>query len=204
MIELNLLEKKKPFILPPILGMDLSVVNFKMLAVALVIYYSPGFVADQMYDGKMEEAKQQSESLEKENKKIKDDLSKDGNVQSQYQAYKEQVERLQSRSSQVDEILKNRTNPKKILEKIARSIPEDVWFTELTISSSNEITIKGGSYSPRAIGEFITTINDSPYFNGSITPSKQENKREVLDGNYATFEQFELKGKITNYDMRAI
>ncbi|MBY0413657.1 MAG: PilN domain-containing protein [Bdellovibrionales bacterium] len=204
MIKLNLIEKKKPFALPSILGMDLSVLNFKMLAVSILIYYSPGFISEQMFDGKIEETKTAVDNLIKNNAKIKEDLSKDGNVQSQYKAYKEQVSKLQNRSSQVDEILKNRTNPKKILEKIARSIPEDVWFTELIITNTNEIIIKGGSFSPRSVGEFITTINDSPYFSGSITPASQENKREILDGNYATFEQFELRGRITNYDMRAL
>ena len=104
---------------------------------------------------------------------------------------------------QIHFLLKNRTNPKKILEKIARSIPEDLWFDIMTINEKNEVIISGGSYSPRAIGEFITTINDSPYFGGSITPSKQESKKENLDGIPTNYERFELRGKITNYDMRS-
>lgn len=203
MIELNLLEKKQPFVLPSVLGMDLNVLNFKMLAVALVIYYSPDFIAGQIYDSKIEDTQSSLKNLTAENEKIKNEINKEGDIKSQFQAYKEQVTKLQSRSSQVDEILKNRTNPKKILEKIARSIPEDVWFNELTINAGNEIFISGGAYTPRAVGEFITSINDSPYFGGSITPSKQENKKDLLDGSLATFELFELRGKIINYDMRS-
>lgn len=73
----------------------------------------------------------------------------------------------------------------------------------MNINEKNEVSIKGGSYSPRGIGEFITAINDSPYFGGSITPSMQENKRETLDGITTNYESFELKGKIINYDMRS-
>jgi Tfp pilus assembly protein PilN len=203
MIELNLLEKKQPFVLPSILGMDLNVLNFKMLAVALVIYYSPGFIVGQIFDEKIEQTQASLTKLTADNEKLKNDVNKEGNIKSQYQAYKEQVTKLQNRSNQVDEILKNRTNPKKILEKIARSIPEDVWFNELTININNEIYISGGAYTPRAVGEFITTINDSPYFGGSITPSKQENKKDNLDGTMTSFELFELRGKIINYDMRS-
>ncbi len=203
MIELNLLEKKQPFVLPTVLGMDFNDLNFKMLGVALVIYYMPDFVVGQIFDSKKAEVEQSLESLNVTNNKLLVDIKKDSNIKVQVDAYKSQVTRLQSRSKQVDEVLKNRTNPKKILEKIARSIPEDLWFDTMVINDKNEVTIVGGSYSPRAIGEFITTINDSPYFSGSITPSKQENKKEILDGVMSSFERFELKGKITNYDMRS-
>ena len=202
MIELNLLEKKQPFVLPSILGMDLNVLNFKMLTLALIIYYSPDFVVGQFFDSKIEESQASLTKLTTDNEKIKKEINSEGDIKSQFQAYKEQVTKLQSRSNQVDEILKNRTNPKKILEKIARSIPEDVWFSELGINTANEIFISGGAYTPRAVGEFITAINDSPYFGGSITPSKQENKKDVLDGTLTTYELFELRGKIINYDMR--
>ncbi len=203
MIELNLLEKKQPFVLPTVLGMDFNQLNFKMLGVALVLYYMPDFAVNQIFDEKKMAVEQSLNQLTEQNNKLAADIRKDANIKSQVDAYKTQVSRLQSRSTQVDEILKNRTNPKKILEKIARSIPEDLWFDIMTINDKNEIVINGGSYSPRAIGEFITTINDSPYFGGSITPSRQENKKENLDGILTSFERFELRGKITNYDMRS-
>ena len=203
MIELNLLEKKQPFVLPTVLGMDLNVLNFKMLAVSLLIYYMPDFAVSQIFTTQTEEARAGLEQATSQNNKIRNSIKKDANIKAQVDAYKLQVGKLQSRSTQVDEILKNRTNPKKILEKIARSIPDDLWFESMVINDKNEIIITGGSYTPRAIGEFITTINDSPYFGGSITPSKQENKKDMLDGVSMVYEKFELKGKVTNYDMRS-
>lgn len=203
MIELNLLEKKQPFVLPTVLGMDFNQLNFKMLGIALVIYYMPSFAVDQVFGQKKTAVEESLTQLTEQNNKLSVEIKKDVNIKTQVDAYKTQVSRLQNRSTQVDEILKNRTNPKKILEKIARSIPEDLWFDVMTINDKHEIVINGGSYSPRAIGEFITTINDSPYFSGSITPSRQENRKENLDGILTSYEKFELRGKITNYDMRS-
>ena len=202
MIELNLLEKKQPLKLPIVLGMDLNAVNLKMIGVALIIYYVPGMFLENTLNDKYTDAEAQLAALNTENNKIKAEIGKDTNIKSQLEAYKIQESKLRSRSAQVEEILKNRTNPKKILEKIARSIPEDLWFNELVINEKNEITISGASFSSRAIGEFISAVNDSPYFGGSITPSKQENKTDLLDGVQTTFEVFELKGKVVNYDMR--
>nr|BDT26668.1 PilN domain-containing protein [Bacteriovorax sp. HI3] len=203
MIELNLLEKKQPLVLPTVLGIDLNNLNLKMLGVAFVIYYMPSFVGSYMFDDKMNEVRATLEQVTAQNAKIAKSIEKDNDIKLQVEAYKGQVKRLQDRSVQVDEILKTRTNPKKILEKIARSIPEDVWFESMVINDKNEVSIKGGSYTPRAIGEFITSINDSPYFGGSIIPSVQENRRETLDGITTNYESFELKGKIINYDMRS-
>ena len=203
MIELNLLEKKQPIVLPTVLGIDLNNLNLKMLGVALALYYMPGIVIPQLYDSKLEEARASLDGLTSQNNKISTAISKDADIKNQVDAYKEQVNKLQKRSTQVDEILKTRTNPKKVLEKIARSIPEDVWFDNMVINDKNEVSIKGGAYSPRGIGEFITAINDSPYFGGTITPSMQENKKETLDGITTNYESFELKGKIINYDMRS-
>ncbi|MBC7429269.1 MAG: PilN domain-containing protein [Bacteriovorax sp.] len=203
MIELNLLDKKQPLVLPTVLGVDLNTINIKMLIVSIVIYYMPDIAVHQLFSEKTVVANESLTLLTSQNNKLRNEISKDSNIKALVDAYKLQVRKLQTRSTQVDAIFKNRTNPKKILEKIARSIPEDLWFDVMTINDKNEIQINGGSYSPRAIGEFITTINDSPYFSGSITPAKQENKKENLDGIPTSFERFELRGKITNYDMRS-
>ena len=141
--------------------------------------------------------------LTEENSKVNQEIEKNSNTKDQLEAYNNQVQKLKERSKQVDEILKIRTNPKKILEKIARSIPDDLWFNKLVINENKDITIEGGAYSPRSIGEFITVINDSPFFANSITPARQENKQETVDGIVTSFESFELKGKIKNYDMRS-
>lgn len=202
MIELNLLEKKQPLRLPTVLGMDLNAINLKMLGIALIIYYIPGMILDANLADKISEVETQLNEVQEKNNQLKNEINKDTNIKDQLEAYRVQESKLKTRSAQVDEILKNRTNPKKVLEKIARSIPEDLWFNELVINDKNEVTISGGSYSSRAIGEFISIVNDSPYFGGSITPSKQENKQETLDGVITGYDLFELKGKVINYDMR--
>ena len=203
MIELNLLEKKQPLVLPTVIGIDLNNLNFKMLAVAFVIYYLPETIVSTMFDDKQLEAQAIVDDLTKQSEKLTKSLNKDADIKSQVDAYKLQVTKLQQRSTQVDEILKRRSNPKKVLEKIARSIPDDVWFNSMIITDKNDVTIQGGSYNPRGIGEFITNINDSPYFGGTIIPSMQENRKEMLDGISTSYEYFELKGKIINYDMRS-
>jgi len=203
MIELNLLEKKQSIKLPSVLGVDLNDLNFKMIAFSVVIFYIPEIFIRSHFDQRIESETESLNQITRKANKLKSENSKNGDIKGQLEAYNNQVEKLKERSHQVDEILKIRTNPKKILEKVARSIPDDLWFESLVIDSNKEITIQGGSYTPRSIGEFITIINDSPFFGNSITPTKQELKQETLDGVLSNYETFELKGKIINYDMRS-
>ena len=201
MIELNLLERKQPFRLPSVLGMDFNELNFKMIVIALILYYVPDIFIHQHYDNKLENEQKNLEAINTETAKINSEIEKNKNVKEQLEAFTQQVEKLKARSTQVDEILKIRTNPKKILEKIARSIPEDLWFDQLKITEGRDIQISGGAYTPRSIGEFITVMNDSPFFGNSIMPATQETKQETIDGSVISLETFELKGKIKNYDL---
>jgi len=203
MIELNLLEKKEPFKLPVMLGVDLNNLNFIMIGVAIFIYYVPEIFIRSSFEDKIKVEEESLAKITAETSKLTSESLKDNQVKTQLEAYNNQVEKLKVRSAQVDEILKIRTNPKKILEKIARSIPDDLWFDQLKINENRDVLIIGGAYSPRSIGEFINNINESPYFGSSITPVKQENKKETIDGQTISYESFELKGKVKNYDMRS-
>ena len=203
MIELNLLTKKKAIQLPSVLGIDLGSLNFKMIGLALVIFYVPEILINNYFEEKTIAEQSIVDKITLENTAITKEIAKDSNLKSELDAYNGEVERLKNRSAQVDEILKSRTNPKKILEKIARSAPEDLWIDLLKITDKNSIVITGGAYSPRSIGEFITIINDSPFFANRISPTKQESKVEVLDGVSTSYEAFELKGEIKIYDMRS-
>ncbi len=203
MIELNLLEKKEPLRLPTVIGVDLNNLNFKMLAVAAFIFYVPEIFVRSHFEDQVKTEEEELAKVTRDNDKITKEIGKNTNIKMQLEAYNKQVEKLKARSAQVDEILKIRTNPKKVLEKIARSIPEDLWFDQLKIDDNKDIHIYGGAYNSRSIGEFITIINDSPFFGNTITPLKQENKKETLDGVLTSYEVFELKGKVKNYDMRS-
>jgi Tfp pilus assembly protein PilN len=203
MIELNLLEKKQPFKLPDILGVDLNVLNFKMLIIATILFYVPEIYLKSYFEEQIANESTNLQNMTDESLRITSEINRDSNVKTQLEAYNAQVEKLKSRSSQVDEILKIKTNPKKILEKIARSIPEDLWFDKLSINYDKELLISGGAFSARDIGDFITIVNDSPFFGNSITPTKQENRKEMMDGVSTSYEYFEIKGKIKNFDMRS-
>ncbi len=202
MIEINLLEKKEPFKLPMVLGVDLNQINLVMVFIALIIYYIPNIFLSLYLEGEREIETTQIAELQSQNRKVQNEINRNKELKDDLRIYQEQTAKLNARSVQVDEILKLRSNPRKILEKVARSINPDMWFDEMIISKDSELTIKGGTYSSRSLGEFINIMNETPYFAGAMSMTKQENKQENVDDSVLNYDSYELKGKIKNYDMR--
>lgn len=202
MIKLNLLDRKKAAGLPTVLGMDLNKVNLKAVIISLVVLVLPPHVIDYIYVEKINTINQNLASLNAQSEIIKKEIESNEEVRTQLESYKAQVKKLEMRSRQVDEILQFKSNPKKVLEKVARSIPDDVWIESLSIDKAHDFSLKGGADSARSIGEFITIVNDSPYFGGTLTPTRQENVREDSPNGVSSYESFELRGRIINYDMR--
>jgi len=200
MIEINLIEKKKKFKMPLILGMDFSSLNFKMLFVAFIIYQVPDWF---LYDEWKEEVKEKNKiiaGLKKRQKKLTVEIRKNKNVEEKLAAYNRQVGKLKIRSQQVDKIIGTKSNPKLLLEKFARSMPEDLWFNSLTIDAEKKIKLEGAAISYRSIGDFIISGNNFGFFNNTLTLSNSETVEEVLDGKKIRVQKYVITGKINTFN----
>lgn len=206
MIELNLLERKAPIKLPVVLGVDLNTFNFRLLALAFVIYYVPGMYLESTWDGEISGLQGELQTLNDQDKKLQEELGDKGDIRDQLDAYNKQVEKLKERSLQVDNILKERTNPRAVFEKIARSMSDEIWFDNLLLFANRELVISGGVYtnqggaSYRVIGQFVNLLNDSPFFNGTVTISSQNQHEDEVDGVKLNYDKFEVKAQVKNFD----
>ena len=200
MIEINLLEKKKAFKAPVILGVDTAKLPWRMIIVASLLAKFPVDYYKE-YTVEIENAKQQEvKELNKKLSKLRSELRKNKGIKEQLEAFNQQIERLKERSNQVDKIIKLKTNPKHLLEKMARSAPEDLWFNELKIDDSDKLSVKGGAESYTSIGEFLLSMNDSPIFGGSLQLKDSKTEEETQDGISFREESFLIEGDIKLYD----
>lgn len=206
MIELNLLERKAPLKLPVVLGVDLNTLNFRLLGLAFVIYYIPGMYFESAWNEEIATLNQELQTLGAQDQKLQEELGDKGDIRDQLDAYNKQVEKLKERSLQVDNILKERTNPRAVFEKIARSMSDELWFDSLSLASTRDLIITGGAYtsqgaaSYRVIGQFVNLLNDSPFFNGTVTISSQNQQEEEIDGVKLMYDKFEVKAQVKNFD----
>lgn len=200
MIEINLLEKKKAFKAPVVLGVDLAKLPWRKMIVAVALAKFPVDYYRE-FTVELEQAKEKEINvLKQELRKVNKDVVKNRGIKEQLSAFNDQIERLKSRSAQVDKIIKLKTNPRYLLERLARSTPEELWFEELILDGGGKINIKGGATNYTSIGEFIVKVNESPIFNGSML--LKDSQTEEVSKDNVTFreEKFEIEGEIKLYD----
>ncbi len=200
MIEINLIAKKKSFKAPVVLGIDLAEVPWIKLIVSYIIYSNgPAYISD-IWKQERESVQARVGALKKENKKLLADLKKNQNVEELLLAFNRQIRKLEERSKYVDKIIKDRTNPHMLLEKVARSTPDEVWFDELVINEKKEIIISGGSNNYKSIGDFLVEVNDSPFFKNSLQLKDSKTITENQQGIDIRVESFRVTGKIEIFD----
>lgn len=200
MIEINLLVQRKKRKAPAVMGLDLSAINLKMMGVGLILYFAQDMFIPP-YLTQMEKAVQdQIDAAQTELASLRTELQQHAKVKERLQAYERRVNELKKRSEYVDQILKSRTNPKKLLEKIARSVPDDMWFEKIFLADNRQISINGRAEAYKSIGDFLTLANDSAFFGKSLTLSSSATMDETLYGKKKRVEVYEIKGSIETFD----
>ncbi len=200
MIEINLLEKKKAFKAPVVLGIDFAKLPWRKMVVAILLAKFPvDYYRDLTKEIEAEKEKEVT-LLNSEYNKFKRKLTKNRDIKDQLAAFNNQIARLKSRSVQVDKIIKLKTNPRYLLERLARSAPEELWFEELILDGGGKLLIKGGATNYTSIGEFIVKVNESPIFNGSLLLKDSKTEEVTKDNVKFREEKFEIEGQIKLYN----
>jgi Tfp pilus assembly protein PilN len=196
MIKINLIEQKKKFSLPVVLGIDLNKLNFKMLLIVFILNFALDYFVVSSWTEGVNVIKLSIKADDKKLKALNTDLKKNSQVKKQLEAFNKERERLEQREVQVRKIIEQKANPKDLLLRVARSIPEDLWITLFSINSLQEVQITGQSQSYKSIGDFIIAANESTFFGRSLRLKKADTKASL---NGKRTEQFEIIGTVKSY-----
>ena len=199
MIKINLLEQKKPFKMPVVLGIDLADLSWKGLAIVGILSFIPDFFIYPEWNKEVEEFQAKIVTLQNNNRKLQKELKKNSGVKERLAAFNKQVKKLQKRTVQVDLILKEKRNPSLIMEKIARKLPSDIWFNSFLIDEDKAITIQGGGILYKSIGDFISSAKSAGFFGQPLSLTESKTIEEGRAGEYR-IQVFTIKGKIDKFD----
>ncbi|MBN1356329.1 PilN domain-containing protein [bacterium] len=78
--------------------------------------------------------------------------------------YEKDRNTLQTKLNTIDNLKKNQKGPVRLLDELNRRLPEQIWLTRLQ-TAGTLITLRGFSLSQTAIGDFMSALDASPYFN---------------------------------------
>ena len=200
MIKVNLAVKKQQFSVPVVMGVNLADVKWGLLLFSILFFYFvPSFV-NQVWLGQRKELEDDYNQKKKYLQTLTREVDSHGDLKAQLTAFNKQVENLKERNAKVEEIIKLRTNPHYLLEKIARSTPEDVWFESLEINESKEFTINGKAREYRFLQDLLNQLNDSPFFEGKINITESKTIIDKESGDDQRLESFIMKGQVKIFD----
>ena len=199
MIKINLIEPRKQQAQISS-SVDLSVINTKMLLLSSFVLFIVYFINPSVWQWQINEANTEIAHLGRQLASIKEKSAGSKETKKSLQSYQDKIPELQKLSAAVDELTSTVINPLKILEMIARSIPNDVWFKMLEITQERDIRINGLSNSYKSIGDFIGNINDTPFFNQSLNLANPKTLTQQHGTETIRLEEFSIEGPIRTYD----
>ena len=201
MIKINLIEKKNTAPIM-ILGIDLKKINFKLIIFSLIGFYIVEIFFQWENEEKIANLLKEIQTIEDELATIEGELTKFADLETSLDQYTLQIEQLKKRSIQVDEIVKDRFNPEKLLEKMARSAPDDLWFNELEIKEDKTLRIKGQSYKYKSIGDLISSLNETQYFKNKLDLVKTQTEKKEKKNSGSRIESYEIVGTIESFEIK--
>lgn len=197
MIEINLIVGKKPFKMPTLLGVDLAILNLKMIGLAILISFVPGMFLEGGREEEINAANEEVSQLRSQANKLERKVDENKGIQDQVDALNRQEKKLAERLGVVKEIIKLKKNPMNIMLYVAKNIPEDVWIIEFDLTGKN-LTLKGQARNYKSIGLFIENLKNSVFFNKDLI-MKSSQTIEKPETN-SRVEQFEIVGTIARFD----
>jgi Tfp pilus assembly protein PilN len=196
MIEVNLLKGKKEFRLPILLGVDLSLINFKFLIIAILLDYCRPFYEDKWRESLVviqEQVKKSNEEMLRVRK------SGQGleHIQEEIGKANEKEQELNEILVVVKKITESKKNPMSILLNVSKNIPDDLWLNNLVIEN-DVLLLSGECESYRNIGLFIEKLKGLIFFENNIR--LEDSKTLTNEKTGKRTEAFTIKAVIVRYD----
>ena len=205
MIEINLLKEKKTFVLPVVIGIDLNLINYRLVGIAMGFVFLSGIIASSIFGqiednvkSEIEVKKKQFDALRKSNKENQKIITKIENLKK-----KESI--LQKMDKLANQLIRDKkSNPQKILLRIANDIPDDLWLKNLDITPERKVRMTGESSSYKSIGNFLSDTNDSIFFGKSLEVKNLTTVEDEMLKDGSRVESFEITGEIKQFDIESI
>jgi Tfp pilus assembly protein PilN len=199
MININLLEKKKPLRLPVVLGLDLNEVKIRpIIAVYIFSQIVEMFFIPTIGEG-IEELEKANAKLMKKQRALRKEIKNNSQHNELLLEYEKQINKLKEREVQVESIIKQKTNPKNILLALTKVIPETVWINSLVIDKNKKLTVEGASLKYSGLNKFVRKSNELEFFGGSFVTVDSKTSEEEVSGRKFRLQVFKAEAKISSY-----
>jgi Tfp pilus assembly protein PilN len=196
MIEINLSPKEKTLDITNVGGINLSLINVKMIIVSILLLYLPEPYLIDFYKEKVDAIDAQVRDLNKEKRRINVQLREVREIEKQVEVLNAQEGELKKKIGIVESIVAKRQNPFKVLKYIAENTPKDVWFSELIINDRS-LEIKGYTSSWKSMTTFFESLKTSIFFSRNVDFQQTQEGKDI---NGQRVESFSVRANIERFE----
>lgn len=200
MIKVNILGKAEGFKLPTVVGIDFSQLSIRGFISVILLWYVADYAVFETWNAEIFQLQEKNRMVQDNINQVQDTISKNAGIKAQIEEFKAQFERLKNRREQVDKIFQTRSNPYRVLERLARNIPDDAWFDSIKFTEDKKVILEGAAISHRSIGNLITVANESSYFGKSLYIKDTSTVEEDYGNTKRRVEKFVIEGNVVSFD----
>lgn len=170
----------------------LKTLPFKKLGIVVVLAIVAGYVSDFMKTSELKKVDDELAALVAR----KPALQAEANKMKTYNELKKTLDAdeftIRTKIDTIRKLINDRSTPSRLLLSLAKSMPEEVWFTNLGVADGGQIRILGIATGLGSISDFMRSLGVNPYF----TDLSLKNTQQVKDsGSGVDVTNFELTAK---------
>ena len=173
--------------------------NIKAVTLALLLSFFGKSSIVSYWEGLREEQQASIDVLKSELDSMQENGQQFEDTEGELANYRKRIKELESSSASVSQVLSTSSNPLKLLERVAKGTPEDLWLTKLEIHPEGRIDFEGMSVSYKSIGNFMATLNQTPYFSNSLNLEESNTLEGRGRGQSTRVEKFSITGQVKDF-----
>lgn len=176
---------------------DISMINLPMLLGALLFSGVVPMVAESYFKGAQEVIQKNIEDINVQKKKYDKELESLADIEKRIQEMEKEEVAVRARIQVLQNLLKEKSNPMKMMHYVAEHIPPNVWISKIDIKQRS-FMLEGNALDYESIGKFVEALNQSVFFNKSAKMEDYKTKQSTDGG--ARQELFKIVANIARFE----
>lgn len=178
-------------------GFDISLINIPFLLGAMLFTGAVPMLVEGYFKGLRNEVQVEIDALNAQKKNFDKELETLAETDKKIQAMELEEKSIITHVQVLQNLLKQKANPMRIMHYISEHIPANIWITKIDMKQ-NTFILEGNALDYESIGKFVDALNLAIFFNKSVKLDDYRTKQS--NDNATRLEAFKISAQIERYE----
>lgn len=176
---------------------DLSLINIPFLLGALLFTGIAPMFVESYFTGIRDEVQAEIDKVNVQKKNYDKELESLAEIDKKIAAMEVEEKAISIRIQVLQGLLKQKSNPMKIMHYVSEHIPENIWITRIDIKATSFL-LEGNALDYESIGKFVEALNLAIFFDKTVKLEDYRTKQS--SDNNTRLESFKISGFIKRFE----